>query len=372
MLADGIAEPESPARTAGGIPIRNIWYMLLYAWDQDMARGRWRAEIEAAPSLDALLASILTKLMQQHLRIGLGRDYVQETRLLRTLRGRIDFGRSLKGLTLQRNQAYCQFPELSANVPKNQIVRSTLNRVARIGEFGTDRAKAEQLRYRLRRLVRDLEGVDLIELNLDTLRRQNLGRNDSDSRLMLAICELLLRRQMPTESSGASFLPSVDRDSLTLYRVFERFVARFYAMHLENWEVRRQVWLGWDAGKTSEYLPSMQADLILKHRPSGKVVILDTKFTARVLGSTPHGRTVFRSEHIYQIYAYLRSQEQRSLAHRSATGILLYPTAKHDVAETVELQGHLLAFRTIDLALPWGEIERRLLALMHEQVQHES
>lgn len=370
MPVDNLTEPECLPLADCGIPIRNIWYMLLYAWDQTMLTHRWRAEVETAPNLDVLLASILARLVQQRLRIGLGRNYLQETGLLRTLRGRIDFGRSVKGLTLQNNQLYCQFHEFSADVPKNQIVRSTLDRVARIGEFGQDRTKSAHLKQLLRRLVRDLDQIKVIELNLDLFRRQNLGRNDGDYRLMLAICELLLRRHMPMESTGSNFLPSVDRDALTLYRVFERFVARFYQMHLQDWIVKPQTRLDWNAEKVSEYLPAMKPDLFFEHKPSGRIVILDTKFTNRILAHSQHGNTIFQSGHLYQIYAYLRSQEQRSMNYRSSNGLLLYPAANHHLAESFQLQGHRIDVRTIDLALPWQEIERDLLALIDEQVLH--
>ena len=335
-----------------------------------MVQDRWRAEVETAPDLDGLLASILEKLVQQRLRIGLGRDYLQKSGLLRTIRGRIDFGRSVKGLTLQHNQLYCHFHEFSADVPKNQIIRSTLNRIVRIGAFGQDRTKSAPLKHRLRRLVRDLDQIQVIELNLDLIRRQNLGRNDRDYGLMLAICELLLRRHMPMERAGSHVLPSVDRDARTLYSVFERFVARFYHMHLQNWIVKPQTRLDWNAEKASEYLPAMKPDLLLAHKPSGKIVILDTKFTKYILAGSQYRSAVFQSEHIYQIYAYLRSQEQRSINHRSSTGVLLYPAANHHLAERVQLQGHRIDFRTINLALPWEEIERDLLALITEQVFH--
>lgn len=367
MPVDTLSEPERLPLADCGIPIRNIWHMLLYSWDQTMLTHQWRTEVESAPNLDALLASILAKLVQQRLRIGLGRNYLQETGLLRTLRGRIDFGRSVKGLTLQNNQLYCQFHEFSADVPKNQIVRSTLDRVARIGELGQNRVKSAHLKQLLRRLVRDLDQIKVIELNLDLFRRQNLGRNDGDYRLMLAICELLLRRHMPMEHAGPNVLPSVDRDSLTLHEVFERFVARFYQIHLKSWKVRSQAPLHWNDESTSAYLPAMRPDLVLEHKPTGKIIILDTKFTERILVRAPHDRTVFQSGHLYQIYAYLRSQEHRSINYRASTGILLYPAANHHVAESVQLQGHRIGFRTVDLALAWEDVERDLLSLIDEQ-----
>src|SRR5438094_702066 len=90
----------------GGIPIRNLWHMLLYAWNEVVPKNQWEAEAERAPSLDALLASILAKLVQQRLRIGLGSSYTNEGRLLRGIRGRVDFTTSLRRLAFENGQAH--------------------------------------------------------------------------------------------------------------------------------------------------------------------------------------------------------------------------------------------------------------------------
>ena len=179
---------------------------------------------------------------------------------------------------------------------------------------------------------------------------------------MLVICELLLRQNMPLEEAGSKYLPSINREDLILYDIFERFVACFYGVHLkENWEITRQAKLKWNNKKTSEYLPSMKVDLKLKHRHTGQTFILDTKFT-EIIKPTEYG-IKFISEHIYQIYAYLRSHEQFSNDNEPAVGVLLYPTVKYDLDETVKLHGHQINFRTINLTLTWEEIERRLLRL---------
>ena len=142
--------------------------MLLYAWNEYPINSHWALEdIEDAPTLDALLAAILAKLIQQRLRIGLGRSYVNENQAISGIRGRIDFTESLKRRTFERGQAYCEFQQYSANAPKNQIVRSTLARLVQIGNFGPDRKLASELRHNLRWLTRALDGIDLIELKLD-------------------------------------------------------------------------------------------------------------------------------------------------------------------------------------------------------------
>ena len=188
--------------TKTGIPIRNLWYMLLYAWEAQSLRNAWRADVESAPSLDALLASILTNLIQQRLRIGLGRDYRNEEAEIPGIRGRVAFTESVKRMSFQHGRAYCRFQTLSANVPKNQIVRSSLSRLVSLGEFGPNVSLANDLRARLRRLIRHMEMVDFIELKPALVRREQLNRHDADYALMLAICRLILQRQLPMELAG--------------------------------------------------------------------------------------------------------------------------------------------------------------------------
>src|SRR5512135_673230 len=120
--------------TEYGIPIRNLWHMLLYAWNEVPVSAQWSwADAESAPTLDALLASILAKLIQQRLRIGLSRSYVDRHEAIQGIRGRIDFSESLRERTFERGEVYCDFQQYSADAPKNQIIRSTLTRLVLTG-----------------------------------------------------------------------------------------------------------------------------------------------------------------------------------------------------------------------------------------------
>src|SRR5688572_4263007 len=128
-------EISDPPNTEYGIPIRNIWHMLLYAWNEvplNELRGSSLHEsfVESAPTLDTLLASVLIRLMQQRLRIGLGHDYVDESNILRGIRGRINFAETIKQHALERGQLICEFQGYRANSLKNQI-RSEERRVGK-------------------------------------------------------------------------------------------------------------------------------------------------------------------------------------------------------------------------------------------------
>jgi 5-methylcytosine-specific restriction enzyme subunit McrC len=364
--------PKDPIQfTEYGIPIRNLWHMLLYAWNEvplNALRGWMIADVESAPTLDTLLASVLMKLMQQRLRIGLGHDYIDEERSLQRLRGRINFRESLRQRTLDRGQLICEFQGYSANSLKNKIIRTTLARLAKLGQFGPEDSSVIEVQQRLRRLIRDLDGIEFIELTPELIRRQLLAQasHDHDYRLMLAICDLILQRTMPSGPQGHStaIVPLVDHEVLVLYKIYERFVANFYRINLKEWEVSTQKRLDWHAKEASEHLPLMIPDLILQEKSSAQMLILDTKFTAHSLVENQWGKAVYDSSHLYQIYAYLKSQEDLSAAHQTASGILLYPAVGQKFSEKVRLQGHVIRIESVDLAAPWREVEQQLIELV--------
>ena len=362
-----MAHPESS--TEYGIPIRNLWHMLLYAWNEvpgSAVRGWAWETVDDAPSLDALLASVLMQLVHQRLRIGLGHDYVAEQRALRGVRGRIAFGETIRQRALEQGRVICEVYGYSANSLDNQIIRSTLSRLMRVGQFGPDPAAGKELQRKLRRLVRDLDGIDFIDLTPERIQRQLLKRSDHDYRLMLSICDLIVQRTMPAGQEGrfTSIVPVIDQELLVLYRVYERFVTNFYRVHLNGWEVSAQKRLEWHSPEANERLPMMVPDLVLQEKATGQIVILDTKFTVHSLVENRWGKPVYDSSHLYQIYAYLKSQEELSDAHRTASGILLYPAVEHKLSERTRLQGHVIRIESLDLAAPWQEVEKQLLELV--------
>ena len=361
--------PEAVHYTEYGIPIRNLWHMLLYAWNEYPITSHWSLQhIEDAPTIDALLAAILARLIQQRLRIGLGCSYVNQQESVRGIRGRINFTESQKQRTLEHGMAVCEFQQYSANAPRNQIVRSTLARLIQTGNFGPNHALANQLRHSLRLLTRALDSIDLIELHLDFIHRQQLSRNDNDYRLMLAICELLLQRQMPTEETGGHAVSTIDHQALVLYNIYERFVANFYRMHLKDYTVKAQSRLSWHTKRSNTYLPIMKPDLILQHNTSGNLLMLDTKFTAKSLVENIWGKQLFDSSHLYQMYAYLNTQARLSEHHQKAVGILLYPAVDHNLSESIELENHIIRIECLDLTAKWQDIEKQLVDIVSRDI----
>ena len=309
------------------------------------------------------MASILSTQIQQRLRIGLGRDYRKEAGEIYGIRGCVDFNGSLRRMSFQHGRSFCRYQVFQNNVAKNQIIKSTLARLVQVGQFGVDLKSSENLRKKLRWLIQAMEGVEIIELAPSIIKRELLNKHDADYRVMLSICNLLYLRQMPCETPDDKFLPELDRDSIILYDIFEKFIAEFYKQKLTEWDVLPQKTIQWPSSNHSTYLPVMKPDLTLRNCETDRLMILDTKFTKSILVKGQWENITFNRDHLFQIYAYIKSQEEISRHHLSATGILLYPSVEWSLQEEVDIQGHKFRWETVDLSKPWEKIEEDLISI---------
>ena len=109
--------------------------------------------------------------------------------------------------------------------------------------------------------------------------------------------------------------------------------------------------------------------LVLEHRPSGRRIVIDTKFTS-ILTSGWYREETLRSGYLYQMYAYLRSQAgQGDPVADWVEGVLLHPSVGRSVDETAMIQGHAIRFATVDLAAESATIRRQLLKVVEPPFQ---
>ena len=366
MIAEEMNE-EIPcaAKPASCIPVRNVWYLLLYAWDMAAWKDHWKGDVEASPHLLGLLARILAASTEQLLRRQVRQAYEPHQETIRGIRGRIDFASSLKKRTFEKGAAHCAFHQLTIDTLKNRIIRSTLNRLSkdtRIISNGNTMEK--ELLHRLRTIDHALESVSLKRVESSDFSRLQLTRNDQDYHLPLTICHLIHRMEMPTEDTGDHALNALLHDEITFHQLFELFVFNFYRLRLEKGcTVAYQESLKWHDELGCLFVPGMNTDITLRWATLERHLVIDTKYSQTTLAATPFGGLKFKSENLYQIYTYLRTQEHRSPGHRNAEGMLLYPTTSHDLREAMQVQGHKISVATVNLAAPWELIEKRLLEL---------
>lgn len=350
--------------TAPSIPVRNAWYLLLYAWDMATWKDKWKGDVEASPNLLGLLARILAETTELLLRRQLRRAYEPNHELIRGIRGRIDFATSLKRRSFEKGSAHCVFSQLTVDTLKNRIIRSTLSRIAKDPRVNHKNAIIhKELIHKLKTLDHAMEAVSLKRVESSDFSRVQLTRNDQDYYLPISICYLVHRLEMPAEDSGDHALNALLRDEITFHKLFELFVCNFYRYHLKNCVVGYQNKLSWFDEFHCSLVPDMNTDITLDWATNNRRMVIDTKYSYKTLATSQYGANKFKSENLYQLYTYLRTQEHRGESYRDAQGMLLYPTTSGDLLHTMKVQGHKIHVATVDLAAPWQDIEARLLSL---------
>jgi 5-methylcytosine-specific restriction enzyme subunit McrC len=186
---------------------------------------------------------------------------------------------------------------------------------------------------------------------------------------MVGAAELALDLLLPTEMAGKTRMALPARDSHWIRRLFERAIGGFYSVVLspQGWMVDTGRYLGWPVkAKTSgidAILPAMKTDIVLDHPETSQRIVIDTKFTS-ILAQGQFRDGILKSGYLYQLYAYLRSQEGKGdhLADHAA-GLLLHPSVGEMMDETAVIQGHAIRFATVDLAASTQDIRAQLLRM---------
>ena len=348
----------------GRIPVRNLWLLMLYASDLTRFRGEVNALVDQdIDDLPDLLARLLVNSVERRLRRNLTRGYRHRTAVLKRVRGRIDILTTESRQLLSRGEVCCRFEELTIDTPRNRLVRAALDLLARMV---SKRDLAHQCRTLAFNLVK--VGVGVTPPSRAELASDQIGRNDAPDRVMVALARLAFDLALPTEEAGPKAMVAPEREEIWVRRLFEKAVLGFSRIELEplGWRVRGSTPLEWPVTSATTglaaILPGMQTDIILDP-PVGRRLVIDTKF-ASITTSGRFGQTSLKSGYIYQMYAYLRSQEGRDPRWCDASGLFLHPAINDNVRERVEIQGHPISFATVDLAGTAAGIRNELRVLL--------
>lgn len=95
------------------IPIRNIYYMLSYAFQVLNEQGYKSIETEQFDNVAELCAAILSRGVSMLLKRGLGREYIEKTESLSAPRGRIEISESIKTRSTLKRQLVCSYDDFS-------------------------------------------------------------------------------------------------------------------------------------------------------------------------------------------------------------------------------------------------------------------
>ena len=342
--------------TNKNIPIHNIYYMLAYAF-RDFRFNMFEDICgENFEDTHNLFAEILIRCVSSQLKQGLYKTYVSQEGALPVIRGRIDM---LKTYVIQQSnpyRAFCNYDELSVNNPYNQVVKTTLQYLAKCSDVDENRKQT------IRQLIRFFTLIDPIDMASVRIEQFRFDRNNQNYQFLVYICLFIFKELLMTTKEGPYKLRTLSDDQIA--RLFEKFVLEYYRRHHPETKPRAaQVkWDVIDEESSTGILPTMQTDIMLTI--GDRTLIIDTKYYNLTLQSK-FDRDKIHSANLYQIYAYVNNYD---VGHTGmVNGMLLYAKTQDDPClddKRTLRDGNVIYFKTLDLNRDFKEIANQLESIL--------
>lgn len=343
---------------ASAIPIRNVYYLLCYAWNRLKDKAFVDVSTAGVTELVDLLARVLITGVNRLRRRGLEQGYVEQQDDIPGIRGRIRLLETVAGFQDRHGRATCAFDELTQDTPQNRVIKSAMWTLSAVETLSKDH------RSQLKRLIRDLPGIPDRPLTRSMFREFRLHANNRHYGFLINVAELILQSAIPDEATGKYKFRDFSREGKEMARLFEGFVRNFLKAERPELAIGVED-VKWDAmsatDPTLSLLPNMRTDISV--RSSERTLIIETKYYEETF-QTYYDHKSVHSAHLYQLVAYLRNLEIRKGPDGNAEGMLLYPVVSESIDQTYTIQGHKVRLRTIDLSKEWRGIEGAMLQLV--------
>ena len=361
-----MSNKQETSTTVAKIPIKNIWLLLLYASNLYQTLGKQqRIQLENNPEDLIKLAAKLYCEATEKLMRSLSCGYIQQTQILNRVRGKIDILATVRQHLLEKGRIQCQFEVLTIDTPKNRYIHAAAHTLLPLIED-------KKLKIRCQKIISRFNTLKIGQSTQYDFRADYFDRAGTQDRYLLTLCRLIFKMAIPTEQAGVQSAEQINKTDTWLRQLFEKATIGFARVNLpaSRWKISSGKQLSWQQESASNninnLLPNMLTDLIIEHSACQHRMIIDTKCTSIVRQSRSK-KDKFKSEHIYQLYAYLRSQEKTTdTPSCHATGMLLYPAIDENINEHVIIQNHTIRFSTINLQEDSRLIRKNLLRLLSQ------
>ena len=342
------------------IPIKNIYYMLCYAWNVLEKSDDIYLGSEKFDNVYNLLARIYISGLSNLIKRGFNRYYNQENEAISTLKGKINISDSIKSQTFYNGSMICQFDEFSKDIKLNQIIKTTINILIKSPHLDLD-LRNKLLKIRLH--FSDIKTIAFSKMLFSSLR---YNRNNYHYRMLINISELIYYGLITNEDNNDILFLDFVRDN-QMAKLYEKFVLNFYKRHLD--ESIYKVYapkLSWNLdGEISDeelsLLPEMRTDIVIENKVANTQLIIDTKYyTQTLVSSNWTDIEKIRTAHLFQILAYVNNSNFTG----EIKGMLLYPTIEKEINANYPILGKSIGIRTLNLNSEWEDISGRLLSFV--------
>lgn len=336
--------------------IKNIYYMLSYAFTTLRQGGYNDIAAEEFADLHNLFAAILAKGISRQLKQGLYREYVNRKEDLPLVRGKIDMPGTIRNRLARKHIVTNEYDELSENNLLNQILKTTVQLLIRHKDVEPeykDELKKEMLFFS------NVDEIDAKRVRWQDIRFQ---RNSATYQMLIGLCHLVLEGMLLTTDAGEYRLAEF-MDDQRLCELYEKFILGYY-QH-EHPELKTAAphipWALNDGVDT--LLPVMRSDVVLTQ--GSRVLIIDAKFYTHIIQTHLEKQTL-HSANLYQIFTYVKNKEEalKSKPHE-VSGMLLYARTDEEITpdQDYKMSGNRISVKTLDLNQSFSVIAGQLDAI---------
>ena len=337
-----------------GILIKNIYYMLTYAFQILKEKDIVQIESERFQDIQDLFAEIIAKGMSAQLKHGLYKQYIAHDENLLKVRGKINIPATIKNQIQKRKLVHCEYDELSENNIYNQIIKTTLSILLK------DNRVSKERKIKIKQILPFLGDIDCINPQFIKWNLLIYQWNNKNYEMLMNFCYFVLNGMLLTNERGEHKL--IEFSDEHMHKLFERFVLEYYRKeHKELNEVAAKQ-IKWNLDEAANnsiisFLPVMQSDIML--RKNNRILIIDTKYYGKVWQNRMEKETL-RSNNLYQIYTYVKNQDTSNSG--LVSGMLLYAKTGEAIAPDGEcsLGGNKIAIKTLDLNQEFSQIRQQL------------
>ncbi len=334
-----------------GILIKNIYYMLTYAFQVLKQSNYEEIASEDFENIQDLLSAILAKGIAQQLKQGLYREYVSRCDSLPVLRGKLDIYGTIQNEVQCRRLLSCEYDELTENNLFNQILKTTAVILAR------EKSVQQTHRTALKKVLLFFDDIDILEPSAIEWKRLSFQRSNRTYRMLLNICYFVIDGMLLTTEKGTYKVATFREEHMS--RLFEKFVLEYYRYHHHHLSASpAQIAWNVDDG-VSDFLPRMSTDITLKNQE--KTLIIDTKYYTRTMQThAQYDSHTLHSNNLYQIFAYVKNQDRQNTG--NVSGMLLYAKTNEAITPDCDflISGNKISVKTLDLNVAFHDIAAQL------------
>ncbi|MBW7570784.1 5-methylcytosine-specific restriction endonuclease system specificity protein McrC [Succinivibrio faecicola] len=339
-----------------GIYIKNIYYMLSYAFQVLKQTNYESVAAEEFNKIEDLFAAILAKGIAKQLKQGLYREYVVNHDTLSVMKGKVDLQETIRLQIKRKQMISCEYDELSENNLFNQILKTTMHYL--IMSKGVD----QEHKIALTKLFLFFDGVDLLSPSSILWNRLHYHKNSKNYEMLLNICYLVMDGMLQTTEAGEYKMSSFSDEHMA--KLFEKFILEYYRCERKDLSDARAAKIKWNLDSDSSksmisFLPEMQSDIFL--RKDEKVLIIDAKYYGKTMQYRNDKKTL-HSSNLYQIFTYVKNQDKENTG--NVSGMLVYAKTQENYIPTegyqVKIGGNQIGAITLDLNKDFEDIKKQL------------